>query len=133
MSANDIEAEVIVTLTDGSKVDINNIPGKKKKELIKKGQIAAEKFVIAPNMPGKLLAQKRKEFLESLEREEQATPEFLKGEMVKHKGHVVEIADVDNENKKLMYKKGKKKIWVSFKNVKIIEEEKEDGEEKEEE
>jgi hypothetical protein len=137
MSVNDSEASVIVETPTGEKYDINNISGKAKKQLIDAGKIKSDAFVGGPNIPGKVLAKMRAEHAERMAKEEKRKPPAITaGELVKHKGHVREVVEVDNEKNRIAYKKdpkGKKLTWVPFKNVTVVgEDEEEENEEKDE-
>jgi len=80
-------------LKSGEVVDINNIPGVKKLQLIESGQMTIDNFMVPPNCPGKVLKklqdEHRDSFLDSMKKgKEYHEKENTKNKVAKDKTNV---------------------------------------------
>jgi hypothetical protein len=81
----------------GYELDMNNIPGKLRAKLIKRGDLNADSIGLPPNMPGAKLKALREE-LKARARKEIKQAGFQVGELIKYGEHTYEIIDVDDEH-----------------------------------
>ena len=112
------------TTKDGRRIDLNNLPGKVKQDLIEKGVIEENRFYTPPNLPGKKLKEYREQRGIVAEGEPKpgvdAPNPFVKGDIVIYKGKTVEVSEVDERRVMIEYETetGKeKKVWVHWTKV----------------
>lgn len=124
---DDAPVSVEVETSSGNKIDVNNVSGMKKAELIASGEMEIDRFLAPPNMPGKKLAElranHRKSMLKSLNviEGEDANP-YKVGDLIKFKKHRSEITEIDGAF--VMFRSAKnKKLKVHHKRVELIESE----------
>lgn len=127
-SGRDSEGAEKLVAKDGMTLDMNNMPGKVRKELILNGTMDEADFICPPNMPGKKLAAMReafrKNFVDKLDKQIPVSPnQFKVGDLVQHMGFVTEIIDVHKNGLKYIVRKkdGKKSKWVHASKLKVHE------------
>lgn len=118
---DDPYAMVEVKTASGNTIDINNLPGKTKMELIQSGELDIDRFVTPPNMPGKKLKELRLAHREQMKGIlDKVKNEFQVGDMVNYKEKSYEVQKVDPlKGVLLTMKKGGelKDVWVSHTKV----------------
>ena len=104
-------------------VDLANLPGHKKMQLIKSGDLSIDQFVTPPNMPGRKLAELRKQHRESVQQvmldaepKEEDNP-YKPGDFVVYKSQSCEVLAVDGTKVVIMDMERDKKIKVSYAKV----------------
>lgn len=120
----DPAASIEVSTESGRIIDINNIPGKVKQELIQEGELDVDRFIMPANMPGKKLKELREAHRQRLEDSmKQLTTtanEFKVGDFILYKDLTYEVLKTDDE-KGVMFEmkkpKGKKYVWVHHSKV----------------
>lgn len=117
-------ASIEVTTESGRVIDINNLPGKVKMELIMEGEIDVDRFVTPANMPGKKLAELRaahkSRLDEAMKAMVESKNEFATGDFVLYKDITYEVLKTDEERGVLIERKkdGKvKSVWVHHSKV----------------
>jgi hypothetical protein len=101
VSIEDSPTQNIVVTHSGYELDMNNLPGKLRAKLIKKGDLNADSIGLPPNMPGTKLKALREQLKNRAKRELKATG-FKAGELIKYGEHSYELVDVDDENVYIM-------------------------------
>lgn len=134
---DDSPAENFAKTLSGKTVDLNNLPGKVRQELIDEGEMSIESFVSPANMPGKKLKEMRERFAKNIEDQrkksnaakgikdtEDAILDFKVGELIIFKEISYEVKGVDPVKGLKITKdtdNGPKNVWVQPINVKKVE------------
>ena|SRR5690349_16566481 len=124
-------AQNLVSTRNGFEIDLNNLPGKARVNLINEGELEVDQFIAPPNMPGLKLKALREQHRERIEKAmgavKQAQPinDFEKGEVVYFQNEPKEILEVDPDKGVLLERLNKKnelkRVWTSVSKVKRIE------------
>lgn len=115
----------------GDLIDINNISGAKRAELISNGEIAADKLVTPANVTGAKLQAIREAARAKREGTTQTLVDnpFVKGDMVIFRGTQVKVLASDPEKGVKIRNKDGGKVWVSHTKVLPVTETEEEKEE----
>lgn len=121
---NDNEpASVMVGTSVGNKYDINNLSGKKKKQLIAEGDMSEDAFTAPPNMPGKKLAELRKEKRSNkVESNPNIENTYSVGDIIKFRDLVAEVLKVHAKKGVLITKRDGSKTWVHHSKIELASE-----------
>jgi hypothetical protein len=124
-------ASIEVQTPSGDKFDINNISGKRKALLVMEGQIKADAFVAPPNVGGKKLRQLRESHNQNIENRiaemnDSTDNPYKIGNLVEHKGVVLEVQKIHPEKGVLLPKAEGGKMWVHHTKVKLADLSKDD-------
>lgn len=117
--------------TDSGVYDANNISGRRKADLILRGELSVDDFVAPANMPGKKLMELRNRHRTGIEAQiKEMTKELVNtfevGSLVKYKKNITEILATDPERGvQLRTHEGKVK-WVHHSKVTAVKENNDD-------
>ena len=105
-------------------IDLANLPGKKRLQLVRNGDLSVDQFVTPPNMPGKTLKELRERNRETmskviLDAEPKDNP-YKVGDFVLYKDSSTEVLKVDGNKVLVTVVDGdkEKKVWVNYVKVK---------------
>jgi hypothetical protein len=127
----DNPTSTLVNTKSGDDIDLLNLPGKKKMELVLSGELNIDKFVMPANMPGKKLKELRdahrtrfQEILDKAQGEEDKENTFKVEDSVIYKDYACQVLEIKGSKVKVEIpddeKAGElKKIWVNYKKLKI--------------
>lgn len=108
----------IVETSTGS-IDINNISGKRRAELIARGIVPALTFVTPPNIAGKNIGDRVRE-VEVKKAKSSVKNKLTVGDLVEFKGQVREVVAVSNlRGVKLAKREGGKTGWIHHTKVTV--------------
>ena len=108
------------TLRSNSDIDLNNLSGKTRMQLIDTGELASTSFTMPANMPGRKLAeikeaqkQRTEEAMEKYKKskEEESPNPYNTGDFIEYKEASYEVLGTDAK-KGVLIEKGDKQIWV---------------------
>lgn len=119
LDSDDKAASTFKITTSGERVDLSNMTGKKRMELIAEGEIPMESFVSPSNMPGKQLKILRERFAKNMEaslnKGKENLPDYQVGDLIIFKDVSYEVKGVDPVKGLKITKetdKGPKNVWV---------------------
>lgn len=117
-----------VVAEGGRVVDINNISGRVKAEMIMNGELDVDRFIAPPNMPGQRLKELRNKHRDNvlkdvnkIVKQAKVSHEFSVGETVLYKGYQTEITTVSKSGEKVKVRKknGNESNWVYINKIKL--------------
>lgn len=128
---DDGPTSIEVRTVSGDIIDINNLPGVKRKELVANGELDADKLITPANMPGAKLKAMRDAHKAKQEGKTEHLTEnpFVKGDMVIFRNLQVKVLVSDPVKGVRIRAKDGKKVWVSHTSVLPVTETEEEKEE----
>jgi hypothetical protein len=111
----DAPVTMMVKTKEGN-VDLNNLPGSRRLELIESGEMNIDQFITPANMPGSKLKELRGKYRQQMESRIKKGPDdvevlYAPGDFVNYKDSSYEVIRTDPKRGLLIDREGQK-VWV---------------------